>query len=295
MKRILVIIMIVLALSFGLMQFIPVFKQADTVFLKEGKRPLVIAHRGGAALAPENTLLAFRVAEKIGVDAIELDVRMTRDKKLAVIHDPTIDRTTNGKGRVADMTLKEVKQYDAGYRLKTKEGSFPFRNKGVDIPALEEVFKTIKNVPLIIEMKDPSPLAEQEIAKLIKKYKMKNRVIVGSFNDESLKRLSAAAKSIPIGTGIKTVKMYLILQKLHLERLYPLDRHAVQIPTKAGDVNLASKDFIQSVQERNIAVHYWTINDQETMKKLIQLRVDGIITDYPHVLLKILSELKKEV
>ncbi|MCA1030367.1 glycerophosphodiester phosphodiesterase [Bacillus timonensis] len=292
----LAIAVFLIGLFFITIQFLPVSKQSNTAFLREGERPLVIAHRGGAGLAPENTMLAFRVAEKIGVDAIELDVRMSKDGHVVVIHDETVDRTTNGTGYVNKLTLEQIKKLDAGYRLKLEKGAYPFRNKGVTIPTLEEVFKQIRNVPLVIELKDPNKKLEAEVAKLIKKYKMKKRVIVGSFNDNSLERFASKTDGkIPVGTGVETIKYFLFLHKIHLDRLLPLKRHAVQIPVKVGRVDLATERLIKRVRERNIAIHFWTINDEKTMRQLIELNVDGIITDYPNLLIQLLEEERKEI
>ncbi len=286
----------ILCIGFMVAQLVPVKKQKGTPFYKESDRPLIIAHRGGAGIAPENTLYAFKLAERIGVDAIELDVRMTKDKELVVIHDDTVDRTTNGTGYVSELTLEEIKKFDAGYHLKMDGRGFPFRNKGITIPTLEEVFQEIKNTSIVIELKDTSPKVEKKVAKLIKKYDMKKRVIVGSFNDDSIKRfLHSTDGKIAVGTGTKALKYYVILHKLRLDRLYPLKRHAVQIPLKVGKVDLATQRLINTIRERNIAVHYWTINDEETMKELIKKNVDGIITDYPNKLIRLLNENYKEV
>jgi glycerophosphoryl diester phosphodiesterase len=287
------VVLFLISLLFIVVQLIPVNKQSNTSFLKAGSSPLVIAHRGGAGLAPENTIRAFKLSEQLGVDAVELDVRMTKDEQIVVIHDEKIDRTTNGTGYVSDYTLAELKRFDAGYRLKLEGGGYPFRNKGISIPTLEEVFQQITNTNLVIELKDSNPKVEKKVAKLIKDYNLKKRVIVGSFNDNSLKRFANRTKGkVPIGTGIRTLKYYIFLHKVHLDRLYPLNRHAVQIPVKVGSVNLATKRFVETLRERKIAIHYWTINDVDTMKKLIDINVDGIITDYPNKLLKIVGESK---
>jgi len=295
-NRILVFVFITISLLFLSVQHIPVSKQPEKGIFSNRARPLVIAHRGGAGIAPENTIYAFKLAERIGVDAIELDVRITKDKQLVVIHDETIDRTTNGTGMVSDYTLEELKKFDAGYHLKLENQGYPFRNKGITIPSLEEVFQHIKNTPFVIELKDPNPRIEKQVAALIKKYELKKKVIVGSFNDASLKRFASRTDGkIQIGTGVKTIKYFVLLHKLRLDRLYPLNRSAVQIPIKAGGVDLATERLIKTVRERNIAIHYWTINDEKTMKQLIELNVDGIITDYPNLLLRLVDQSTKEI
>jgi glycerophosphoryl diester phosphodiesterase len=291
-----IIVFFLLSILYGTIQFVPVSKQSNTAFLKDDGQPLVIAHRGGAGIAPENTLLAFRLSQKLGVDAIELDVRMTKDEELVVIHDATVDRTTNGTGYVKEYTLEEIKKLDAGYKIKNEKGVYPFRNKGVTVPSLEEVFVHINRTPLVIELKDPTKKVEKKIIKLIKKYNMKNKVIVGSFNDKSLRRFATTTNgNIPVGTGVETLRHFVILHKVGLDRLFNLERHAVQIPIKIGKIDLATERLVKTVKERNIAIHYWTINDEKTMKKLIELNVDGIITDYPNRLINLLEKRNGEI
>jgi glycerophosphoryl diester phosphodiesterase len=281
---------------FLILQLIPVNKQKETTFNKANDTPLVIAHRGGAGIAPENTLYAFKMSERLGVDAIELDIRMSKDNQLVVIHDETVDRTTNGFGYVSDMTLEQLKRLDAGYRLEIDQRGYPFRNRGIAIPTLEEVFQEIKHTAFVIEIKDTDPKVERKVAKLIKKYKMKKKVIVGSFNDDSIKRFANSTDGkIPIGTGEKTLKFYVFLHKLHLDRIYPLKRNAVQIPVRVGHVDLATERLINTIRERNIAIHYWTINDEKTMKELIKMNVDGIITDFPNKMLRLVNKDAEEI
>ncbi|MFC4322784.1 glycerophosphodiester phosphodiesterase [Litchfieldia salsa] len=290
LHRLLVVLFFIGAL-FYILQLIPVNKQRETTFNKSNETPLVIAHRGGAGIAPENTLYAFKMAERLGVDAIELDVRMSKDKELIVIHDETVDRTTDGTGLVSNLTLDQLKEFDAGYRLKMEKRGYPFRNRGIQIPTLEEVFQEIKHTSFVIEIKDTNPKVEKKVAKLIKKYKLKKKVIVGSFNDESIKRFANSTEGkVPIGTGAETLKFYVFLHKLHLDRIYPLKRNAVQIPVKAGHIDLATERLVNTMRERNIAIHYWTINDEKTMKELIKLNVDGIITDFPNKMLQLINK-----
>ncbi|MBD8068057.1 glycerophosphodiester phosphodiesterase [Bacillus sp. PS06] len=292
----LIVVFCLLTTLFFIIQLVPVNKQKQTTFHKVNDIPLVIAHRGGAGIAPENTLYAFKLSERLGVDAIELDVRLSKDHQLVVIHDHTVDRTTNGTGFVSDMTLEELKKLDAGYHLELENRGYAFRGRGIQIPTLEEVFKEIKNTPFVIELKDTDPRVEKKVAKLIKKYDIKKKVIVGSFNDDSIKRFAKSTDGkVPIGTGSKTLKYYVFLHKLHLDRIYPLKRSAVQIPVKVGHIDLATERLINIIKERNIAIHYWTINDEKTMKELINLKVDGIITDYPNKMLRLINDDSKEI
>ena len=127
-------------------------------FAQDEGRPLVMAHRGGAGLWPENTMFAFERAAEMGADVIETEIHSTADNNLVLIHDKTVDRTTNGTGPVNSFTLAELKELDAGYKWTTDGGrTFPFRGKGITVPTLEEVFTGLPNIPINIDIKQIAP------------------------------------------------------------------------------------------------------------------------------------------
>ncbi len=142
--------------------FLPVSKQVTKPFFENGGLPLVIAHQGGEHLAPSNTMIAFEQAVEMGVDVLETDIHITKDGHLVAIHDPTVDRTTNGQGEVAALTLEEVKQLDAGYHFVDLDGNNSFRGKGVTIPTVEEMFQAFPNTRIEIEIKDTNPPEKYE-------------------------------------------------------------------------------------------------------------------------------------
>lgn len=259
-------------------------------------KPMVIAHRGGNTF-PENTLLAFAYSESIGVDMIEFDLHMTKDGHLVVIHDDTVDRTTNGTGRVDSFTLNEIKQLDAACTFKDGKGSFPYRGKGVTIPTLEEVFEAFPHMYMNIEIKDrypaSNPKIENQVWHLIQRYGMEDKVIVSSFKQEIVNKINLLSNgAIATSAGVKKATTYTILQKLYLEWLYFASNDAFHIPTTSKNVDLTTKRFIESAQNLNIKVVYWTINNEHEMRRLIALGVDGIITDKPELLLEILTDME---
>ncbi|WP_307440036.1 glycerophosphodiester phosphodiesterase family protein [Bacillus sp. V2I10] len=164
----------------------PVHSVENQAFLKKGKRPFIIAHQGGEGMAPGNTLAAFSLSEKLEVDVFEMDVHLSKDEEVVIIHDDTVDRTTNGTGAVKDMTLQQLKQLDAGYHFIGPDGTHPYRNKGVTIPTMEEIFTAFPGYPMTIELKTEDPLLADKMADLIQKHNMTNKVIIASFYDESL-------------------------------------------------------------------------------------------------------------
>ena len=268
------------------------------------KRPLVIAHQGGAGLAPSSTLAAFMNAWKLGVDVLEFDVHMTKDGHIVSIHDPTVDRTTNGTGRVNDLTLEEIQNLDAGYRFQDEKGNYKFRGQGVFIPTIEQIFETIKDDKMlyIIEIKDTNhPSLYRAITEkmwdTIKSFGLEKRVILASFDQNIIDHLLNISRGEAIvSAGRKEAKRFVVLHKLFLNSLYRPSVDALHIPAREGKFNLADRKLIRGAHNRGMVVHYWTINDPEMMRNLLRMGADGIMTDRPDLLIQVMKEnLQKEV
>ncbi len=261
----------------------PFFKQGDA-------RPLVIAHRGGSGLWPENTLYAFERAAAMGVDVIELDVRATADGALVVMHDATVDRTTGGSGRVGEMTLGELKRLDAGYRWSPDGGStFPLRGGGVTVPTLEEVFAALPRMRFVIEPKQGTPAPVKALCRVIDEHATAERVVVGSFSQEILDEFRRECPAVATSAGPLEVSKFLALHKTGLSGVYSPAMQALQVPEYAGGTRVLTEDFIAAAHERNLEVHAWTVNEAATMKALLEMGVDGIMTDYPDRLLTLVG------
>lgn len=249
------------------------------LFLQPRSQPLVIAHRGASAYAPENTLAAFQLAADQDADAIELDVDLTRDGHLVVMHDVTIDRTTDGHGRVADLTLEEIRRADAGL---WKSVDF----KGERVPLLEEVFEAVGQRLLInVEVKDRSLLGvglEAQVVSLIQKHKLVDRVIVSSFNPLALRRVKHCDKRLACGLLIAP-DLPFFLRDAWLAPLIPhLDaRH----PQHAQ----ISKAAVDGWHAQGLFVNAWTANQASTIRALIKAGVDGIIGDDPLLIQDVLK------
>jgi glycerophosphoryl diester phosphodiesterase len=267
-------------------------------FLVKGDRPLVIAHRGGAALAPENTMVAFAKAQSIGVDAIEYDVHMTKDGQLVVIHDETVDRTTNGKGRVDQFTLHELRQLDAAHSFQDIRGNYIYRGQGVKIPTVEEVLLKFSNIRHNIEIKDAYPIGaeseiEEKLWKLIKDYGMEDQVLVVSFSEDIMVRFNQfALGKVAIAAPKQETTRFVVYHKLFLNRLYRPTSDALQIPTEANLFNLTEHRLIKGAQKLNIRVYYWTIDDEQTMRELLLRGADGLITNRPDLLIRVINEME---
>lgn len=268
----------------------------DSAFTKLSEETLVIAHRGGMFHAPENTLEAFSHAESIDVDILEYDVFITSDGELVAIHDDTVDRTTDGSGRVNDMTLSEIQDLDAGYHFENEEGEASFRGSGVVVPTVEQIFEEFGHMRQLIELKatnDPERYEAmiQEMWRLIEEYDMHDTVLIASFDhDINLRFDEVAGGSVAIGAGEQETRDFVIRHKAFANALYTPTADAFQLPTEQEGFNLADWKLIRGAEQRGMEVYYWTINDEETMRELIDLGAHGIMTDDTELLTEILSE-----
>jgi glycerophosphoryl diester phosphodiesterase len=260
------------------------------------KTPYLLAHQGGEHLAPTNTMAAFAVADNIGVDFLDIDVHMSSDGHLVAIHDSTVDRTTNGHGRVDAHTLAQLQTLDAGYHFQDLQGSYSYRGKGVRIPALEEVFNTYSTkYHLHFEIKDAYPKdgpsqIEAELWTLIQKYGMEQRVIVGAFQQKIVDRFQQlSGGQVVVAAGTTEVAQFVLAHKLRLPGLYRRRSHILEIPLRSYGINLKDRTLIEAAHHLGMQVYYWTIDDQYTMQELIDLGADGIFTNRPDLLKDVIN------
>ncbi len=259
-------------------------------FQMDGGRPLVIAHRGGAGLWPENTLYGFERAAALGVDVIETDVHVTKDGELVIFHDDTVDRTTDGAGRVGSLTLAELKRLDAAYRFSPDGGrSFPLRGSGVTAPTLREVFNALPQMRFNIEPKQVSPSIVPPLCRMIREHGMADRVLVASFSGAVLAEFRRECPEVATSAATGEVASFLARQEAGLASSYSPTMQALQVPEYAGALPVLTRGFVESAHGRNLRVHAWTVNAEGDMRRLIDMGVDGIMTDYPDRLLKVLG------
>jgi glycerophosphoryl diester phosphodiesterase len=255
---------------------------------------LVFAHRGGGGLYPENTLEAFRYSVEMKVDVLELDVHATSDGKLVVFHDSSVDRTTNGAGKIKEITLEELKKLDAAFQLSTDDGqSFPFRGKNIAIPTLEEVFNAFPEMTFNIEPKQSEPSIVKPLCSQLREKKMVSKAIVGSFNQAVIDEFRQECPEVATSASPSEGSEFIAYQKSGLSQSYTPLMQALQVPEQIAGVPIVTQDFVESAHKLNLKVHVWTINEIVDMQRLIELKVDGIMTDYPDRLLELLSSKKK--
>lgn len=252
--------------------------------------PLVIAHQGGDGIWPGETMSAYQNAVDLGVDVLEMDIHITKDGILVLMHDETVDRTTDGSGEIESMTLDEIKKLDAGYNWTPDEGAtFPFRGQGITVTTLEEVFTAFSDTRMTIEIKKTNASMAKPFCELIRKHNMEDKILVASFHDDRLKEFREECPEVATSSAKNETTVFVLLTKPFLGSFYSPKFFSLQVPEESGGITVMTPAFVKAAHERNLAVEPWTINDEETMKKLIAWGVDGIITDRPDILLKVLG------
>jgi glycerophosphoryl diester phosphodiesterase len=255
-----------------------------------GDQPLVIAHRGGRGLWPENSLFAFERASALGVDMLEMDLQLSSDGELVVIHDTSLERTTNGEGPVATRSLDQLQALDAGYRWTADGGeSYPYRGQGIRIPSFAEVLERLPDIPKVIEIKVPDVGMEAQLCAVLSANDQRERVIVGSFYERSLQLFREQCPGVATSAGPTSVRMLVALNWLGLGSLLSPSYQALQIPEQHSGLRIASAALLQTAQARGLNVQLWTINEQPAMRRLLDLGAQGLITDYPDRALQLLG------
>ena len=301
MKKALKIILIVLvgiAVLFGVIQLIPVkdVVENNPFAASNFGRPLIIAHGGAKELFPENTMVAFDGSIEIGIDMLEIDVCLTKDDILITHHDRTIDDMTDGSGEIQSYTFEDLKAFNFGYGFKALDGSYPYRDSHVSVTALEEVFAKYPDMLYNVEIKNDGEVGEKAAAilyTLIGKYDLYDNILVPSFHDETINHFRELTNgSVYTSSAREETKKFIYCHIAQVDNLvFNVGYEAMQLPLSNSGVNLATKAIINDAHRRNIAVHYWTIDDPEVMKELILMGADGIITDRPDLLNEVLEDM----
>ena len=254
--------------------------------------PRVIAHRGDSKNYPENTLPAFLSAVKMGIDVVETDIHITKDGKLVIWHDPTLERNTDGRGRIEDHTLEELQKYDAGYTFTPDGGAtYPFRGKGVRICTLSQALEECPHQRFNIDLKTKCDAIVDEFIRVIRAHDALSRVVGASFHISNLKRLRALAPDFL--TSITTGEVARILLRMKTHTLPDTFNRKIifQIPRKAYGINIVTEEFVRQMHERDAIVMVWTINDEIQMRQLYNMGVDSVMTDDPALLIRVAEDM----
>lgn len=253
--------------------------------------PLVFAHADdtGQGLWPGNTMAFLEGAAGLGVDVLEMDAHMTRDGVIVLMHDDTVDRTTQGKGRIRDLTLAEIQALEVGHAWTQDGTTYPYRGKGLRVPTLEQAFQRFPAYPMLVEIKQSLPSMAAPLCQLIRAHGKQKTVMVASFHDEAMAEFRATCPEIATSATPAEVRRFLALEMAGLASTSSPDYLALQVPMRRGDTALVTPAIIAAAHSRGLHVHVWTINDPGVMQNLLLMDVDGIMTDRPDVLMTILG------
>ena len=264
----------------------------------------VIAHSGAQGHAPSNTMPAFEIALEQGADTLEMDLQLTADDEVVVIHDGTVERTTDGSGAVRDLTLDEVKELDAGWYYTDEDGGHPFRGQGVEIPTLAEVFGAFDDTHLIIELKtDGGEAIIQPVIDLITEHDRADTVTVASFDEDYLAPVREQLPEVPTNMPESEAQAFYLR---HLVGLHPWweppgelfqvpETHDLSLgPIEREDVTVPTARFVRAAERLGVDVQVWTINEPGRMHRLLDAGVHGILTDYPDRLVEVIAEREAE-
>lgn len=327
-------IVILIVLFFVIINIIPPTKviENNLFVVEEGSLPMVVAHRGGKVLNPENTIKAFDASvEEYDVDVLEMDLCLTKDRELVIIHNLYVEKNCDATQffnkkedehiYVNDYTYEELLQLNFGYKFEAIDGTKPYENilDGVDasnrskvikennlnIVKIEELFgryyTLYPNLKYIVEIKNDGDLgkyAADILNKLLtKEYpNLQDKVVIGTFHTEISNYLESKYPHLLTGASVGTAAKFIFTQMLGVNLFYNGSFTCLQIPTsytlKKVTIKLTKQNYISRAHLRNIAVQVWTINDADDMRMLIDLKVDAIMTDNPKLLHEVLQEYK---
>ena len=248
--------------------------------------PQVFAHRGGCALGPENTIAAFDLGRAAGADGFELDVRLSADGVVVVCHDPTLDRTTGASGLVGALSAAELARVDAGFHFADPSGKFPFRERGVGVPALRDVLDRYRDMLLIIEMKDDSSAMGRAVADLVRDHGAVDRVCAAGYGQQALDAARAALPGMATSASLEETR-WAVYRSIARWPVRAAAYQAFQVPETAGRIRIVSPRFIRHVHEAGGRLQVWTIDEEADMQRLLAWGVDGLISNRPGVAVRV--------
>ena len=254
---------------------------------------LVIGHRGAAGLAPENTLPSIAAALEYNAHVVEVDLWPSREGIPVVLHDETVDRTTNGTGRVTDMTVAELKALDAGYHFTEDGVTYPWRGRGVTIPTLEEMLREFPDTVFLLEIKYPEPDFVNTVLEVVDAAGARGRVLIESFHDAVVQRAREAAPDVPTSYGQGELIRFALAQRLGVGAFVRPVGDILAMPEWYSGIRVVNPGLARLARKKGIQLHVWTINDEDSMIRIIGLGADAVITDYPDRLQRVLALLEE--
>lgn len=242
----------------------------------------MFAHRGGARLAPENTMVAIDNGMSLGSDGLEIDTQLSSDGIPVVIHDHTLDRTTDRTGPVSALTAADLARVDAGYRFEA-DGQYPFRGQGIGVPRLDEVLMKHQDARIIIEMKGGQRELARAVGDVVKRADAVDRVCVGSFYQASIDAIRLEHPEIHTSASQEEARWTLHRSWVRWPWTSKRKWMAFQLPEKAGRMRVVSPAFLRHVKREGHVVQVWVVNERADIERLLDWGVDGIISDRPDI------------
>jgi glycerophosphoryl diester phosphodiesterase len=250
--------------------------------------PIIYAHRGGAALRPENTIEAFDHGMACGADGLEFDVHLSKDGVVVIHHDDTLERTTSGRGRVLDLTAAELGRLDACCHFGSGDG-FPFRDRGIGVPTLRDVLRRYPTAQLIVELKVGGAQLARSVVDEVKAAGAIERVSIGSFYPDALEAVRRYEPAIATGAAKEETRWALYRSWIGLD-IHPSGYREFQVPEWAGMTPIVTRRFVDAAHRAGLPVKVWTVNGADDMRRLLSKGVDGIITDRPDIARQVLPQ-----
>jgi glycerophosphoryl diester phosphodiesterase len=255
-------------------------------FFRQHNRPLVFAHRGGRALGPENTVVAFDLGMAAGADGLEFDVHLARDGKVVIIHDPTLDRSTTTTGEVHVFTSAELAAVNASPRFGI-DLELPWSGTQAGLPTLDDVLSRYPAASLIIEMKGERPELGPAVVEAVRRAGAASRVCLGSFSSAVLAAARQAGPDLATSASREEALRALQRSWIGLSPGRAVRYKAFQVPERAGRMRVVSRRFVRAVHRAGCAVHVWTVNEEADMRRFFDWGIDAIITDRPDLAVKV--------
>ena len=244
-------------------------------------RPRLIAHRGASGEHPENTMASFRAAAEAGAPYFELDVRMTRDGVVVLGHDADLNRICGVESLISELTFDELRRADAGWGFDPGlSRKFPFRGQGLRVPSLEEVFASFPDRHYIVEIKQTEPSVVAPMIDVIERAGMRRRVLIASEHQEPIDEARSLAPNLPTGFPYGEIAGFMMSLAPGAEPFAPRGE-ALQVPPEYESWRIVTAESMAAAHRMGVEVHVWTVNEVSEMRSLLELGVDGILTDYP--------------
>lgn len=281
------VVLVAYTLSYASL-FWPDSRKPFYVALANRGRPAVFSHQGGEGIRPTNTAIAFKDSREMGADVLDGDLHMSSDGMLVLAHDETIDRTSNGKGAIRDMTYSQLKAYDFGYQFTTDNGAtYPYRGQGLEIVKLDDLFRSYPSSLFGIEIKQTTEQAATKLCEMIALYGYEDKVLVSSFLEQNMVQFRKDCPDVATSGTPAETKKFFVYHTIGLAGLYRAPFDSLQVPEYSGKTHVLTSRFVSDAQQKGYMVVPWTINDSADIQRISAMGVDGINTNYPDRMISI--------